>query len=84
MGRYQNLMPVKNTTKPPPTLPYNNKIMDNSRYLYWAPKLLGDWWKNHILPPPDKEHANMAIVEEPRNLREAIQSNATNNWELDM
>ena len=50
----------------------------------WA--ILGIWithvGKNHIPPPQNKEHANMAIIGKPRNLKEDIQPSDVSEWEL--
>ena len=74
----------KTVTKPPSPPQYGNKTMGNFRYPDRPCKPLGEWWKNHILQPQNKEHANMAIVGEPRNLREAIESSDASEWELAM
>ena len=42
---------------------------------------LGEWWKNHILPPRDVEHANVAFVADPQTLSEAMQSGDAKKWE---
>jgi hypothetical protein len=74
----------KPATKPPPPSQYGNETMGNSRYPDRARKPLGEWWKNHIPPLQDKEHANMATIGEPRNLREAMESSDASEWELAM
>ena len=56
--------------------------MGNSRYPDRAGKLLGEWWKNHIPPPWDKQNTNIAIVGEPRSLIEAIELSDASEWEL--
>jgi predicted metal-binding protein len=72
----------KTATKPPPPLQYDNETIGNTRYPDRPRKPLGEWWKNHIPQPQDDEHANMAIVGEPRNLREALESSDASEWEL--
>jgi hypothetical protein len=74
----------KPATKAPPTPQYSNEAMGNSRSLDRARKPFVEWWENHILPPQDKEHANIATIGEPRNLREAIELSDANEWELAM
>ena len=74
----------KPATKAPPPPQHSNETMGHSRYPDRARKPLGEWWKNHIPPPQDKEHANMATIGEPRNVREAIESSDASEWELAM
>ena len=74
----------KTVTKSPPPPQYGNETMGHSRYSDRARKPLGEWWKNHILRPQNKEHANMATIGEPRNVRVAIESSDGSEWELDM
>jgi len=74
----------KPATKAPPPSQYGNETMGNFRYPDRARKSLGDWWKNHIPPPQDKEHTNMATIGEPRNLRETMESSDVSEWELAM
>ena len=72
----------KPATKATPPPQYGNETMRHSRYPDRAGKPLGEWWKNDIPPPQDKEHANMATIGEPGNKREAIESSDANAWEL--
>ena len=58
--------------------------MGNSRYLDRPRKTLGEWWKNHIPQPQEKKYANMVIVGENINLREAIELSDASEWELAM
>src|SRR5450631_1333284 len=74
----------KTATKPPPPPQDGNETIGNSRYPDRPRKPLGAWWKNHIPQPQDNEHANMAIVGEPRNLREAFESSDASEWESAM
>ena len=47
-------------------------------------KPLGEWWKNHILPQSEDEHANVALLEGPSTIREAMQCEDANKWEQAM
>lgn len=68
----------KIATKPHPTTQYGYETTCNSKYTDRAHKPLWGWWKNDILSPRNKEHANMAIVGEPRELRESIELSDAN------
>jgi transposase InsO family protein len=45
---------------------------------------LGEWWKNHILPQEQVEHANLAHENDPRNMEEAMKSTDASKWEKAM
>ena len=46
---------------------------------------LGEWWLNHILPPPSEvEHANVACFNDPLSLNDALQIVDASKWELAM
>lgn len=57
---------------------------EESRYSRRVRKPLGEWWKNHILPPRDVERANVAAIAEPHTMSEAINSQDASKWELAM
>ena len=45
----------------------------------------GEWWKNHILPKDkDSYHANVAIVQDPTTVSEAMKSQDASKWEAAM
>jgi hypothetical protein len=45
---------------------------------------LGEWWKNHILPQQDVEHANVAYLDDPLNLCDAMRLEDASKWEVAM
>jgi hypothetical protein len=48
----------------------------------WRP--LGEWWKDHILPQQDVERANVACLDDPLNLCDAMHSEDASKWEAAM
>jgi len=46
--------------------------------------LIGEWWKNHILQNRNGEHANVAYVDDPLTLYEAIRCSDASKWEMSM
>jgi transposase InsO family protein len=44
----------------------------------------GEWWKNHILPQHEVERANVASLDDPLNLCEAMRSEDASKWESAM
>ncbi|OAE20919.1 hypothetical protein AXG93_3256s1660 [Marchantia polymorpha subsp. ruderalis] len=48
------------------------------------PALLGEWWKNHILLQHKKERANVALMNDPLNLCEAMRSEYASKWKTAM
>ena len=44
----------------------------------------GEWWKNHILPQHGEERANVALLDDPLNLCEALRSEDASKWEAAM
>ena len=44
----------------------------------------GEWWKNHILPHHEQVRANVALVDDPLNLCEAMRSEDASKWETAM
>ena len=51
------------------------------RYPDRVRRRLGEWWKNHIMTEDDEEHANVALLDGPLTIREAMQSEDANKWE---
>jgi hypothetical protein len=45
---------------------------------------LGGWWKNHILPKQDVERANVACLDDPLNLCDAMHLEDASKWEAPM
>ena len=41
---------------------------------------LGDWWMNHILPTHDEERSNVALLDDPLTMFEAMRSGDANKW----
>jgi hypothetical protein len=70
------------TSKDTPPPQYGNEIVGNSRYLDRPCTPLGKWRKNHIPQPQDNEYANITIVGEPKNFREAVESSDASEWKL--
>jgi hypothetical protein len=68
----------------PPPRKDDNDTPEESRYSRRVRKPLGEWWKNHILPPRDVERANVAAIAEPHTMSEAIHSQDASKWELAM
>jgi len=70
----------------PPTPPSreDNGTAEESRYSRRVRKPLGQWWMNHIPPPHEEERANMAAIEEPNTMSEAIHSRDASKWEQAM
>ncbi len=50
-----------------------DQTMEEPRYPTRIRKPLGDWWKNHILPPQHEEQANLASFGGPPIFGEALQ-----------
>ena len=44
----------------------------------------GEWWQNHILPQYEQECANVALVDDPLNMCEAMQSEDASKWKTAM
>ena len=58
-----------------------NATLGGSTYPSRIRKPLGEWWMNHILPPPDVKHANVVMHDEPHTTSEAMQSGNAKKWE---
>jgi hypothetical protein len=48
------------------------QTLEERRYPLRERRLLGEWWKNHILPQQDVERANVACLDDPLNLCDAM------------
>jgi hypothetical protein len=57
---------------------------EEHRYPLRERRPLGEWWKNHILPQQDVEHANVACLDDPLNLCDAMRSEDASKWEAAM
>jgi hypothetical protein len=57
---------------------------EERRYPLRERRPLGDWWKNHILPKQDVERANVACLDDPLNLCDAMHSEDASKWEAAM
>jgi hypothetical protein len=57
---------------------------EERRYALRERRPLGDWWKNHILPKQDVERVNVAFVDNPLNLCDAMHSEDASKWEAAM
>jgi hypothetical protein len=60
------------------------QTLEERRYPLRERRLLGEWWKNHILPQQDVERANVACLDDPLNLRDAMHSEDASKWEAAM
>jgi hypothetical protein len=58
--------------------------MEERRYPLREQRSLGEWWKNHILPQQDVERANVACLDDPLNLCDAMRSEDASKWEAAM
>ena len=56
----------------------------DGRYHWRERRPRGEWWKNHILPRHEQERTNVALVDDPLNLCEAMQSEDASKWEIAM
>jgi transposase InsO family protein len=54
------------------------------RYPERSRKPPGEWWKNHIFPQVEDEHANVALSDGPLTIREAMQGEDAVKWERAM
>ncbi len=72
---------TKNGTK---EVQVENASSSNRRYPERTRKPPGEWWKNHIFPPSDDEHANVALSDGPLTIREAMQGEDAIKWEQAM
>ena len=70
--------------QPQPSMVTEDQIASDRRYLDRVHKPLGEWWKNHILPQSEDEHANVALLDGPSTIREAMQCEDANKWEQAM
>jgi hypothetical protein len=57
---------------------------EERRYPLRERRPLGEWWKNHILPQQDVERANVACLDDPLNLCDAMRSEDASKWEAAM
>jgi len=57
---------------------------EEGRYPTRERRPLGEWWKNHILPQHEEERANVAFLDDPLNLCEAMRSEDASKWEAAM
>jgi hypothetical protein len=57
---------------------------EERRYPLRERRPLGEWWKNHILPQQDVERVNVACLDDPLNLCDAMRSEDASKWEAAM
>lgn len=57
---------------------------EEPRYPTRTRKPLGDWWMNHILPPPHEDQANVAFLGDPSTLGEVLNCEDASKWEVAM
>jgi len=58
--------------------------LEECRYPLREQRPLREWWKNHILPQQDVERANVACLDDPLNLCDAMHSKDASKWEAAM
>lgn len=77
---------TKATSKAPPNVQVQvqGESSSETRYPGRVRQPPGEWWMNHILPPREEEHANVALVGDPISLSEALMSNDARQWEQAM
>jgi hypothetical protein len=56
----------------------------DGRYHLMERRPRGEWWKNHIFSQHEKERGNVAFVDDPLNLCEAMRSDDASKWETGM
>jgi hypothetical protein len=66
-----------NTTPPSPS-------MHDKRYPTRERRPLGEWWKNHIFPQVSSKHANVALLDDPLTLCDAMRCGDAMEWETAM
>jgi hypothetical protein len=74
-GRRKNMK--ENTTQPPSSI-------HDKRYPTRERRPLGEWWKKHIIPQVSKEHANVALLDDPLSLSDAKKCGDAMKWEIAM
>lgn len=62
----------------------DNASSSDRRYPERNRRPLGEWWKNHILPQGEEEYANVALLDAPLTIREAMSCDDANKWEQAM
>jgi hypothetical protein len=60
------------------------QTLEEHRYPLRERRPLGEWWKNHILPQQDVERANVACLDDPLNLYDAMHLEDASKWEAAM
>ncbi len=60
------------------------QTLEERRYPLRERRPLGEWCKNHILPQQDVECANVACLDDPLNLCDAMHSEDASKWEAAM
>ena len=70
--------------QPQPGMVTEDQIASDRHYPDRVRKPLGEWWKNHILPQSEDEHANVALLDGPSTICEAMQCEDANKWEQAM
>ena len=66
-----------NTTQP-------SSSMHEKRYPTRERRAIGEWWKNHIFPQVSSEHANVALLDDPLTLCDAMKCGDAMKWEIAM
>ena len=62
----------------------DNASSSDRRYPERNRRPLGEWWKNHILPHGEEEYANVALLDAPLTIREAMSCDDANKWKQAM
>jgi hypothetical protein len=56
----------------------------DGRYPLWKRRPRGEWLKNHIISQHERERANVAFMDDPLNLCEAMRSEDASKWKTAM
>ena len=60
------------------------RLRKDGRYPKREQRPSGERWKNHIRPHHGKKHANVALLDDPLNLYEALRFEDASKWEATM
>lgn len=75
---------VSPSSTPTPSGDEDKESTHEPRYPRRERRPPGKWWMNHILPQHEVERANVAALEDPLNMCEAMRSEDASKWELAM
>jgi hypothetical protein len=79
---YLLLSGIRNNIKDNTTQPSSS--MHEKRYPTCGRRPIGEWWKNHIFPQVSLEHVNIALLDDPLTLCDAMKHGDAMKWEIAM